>query len=166
MAIQIIVGAAKINAAIKSIATRGAKLDESIQIAGLSVLAHVTEHGDTSVADNLFNAMPKGARRLALVEWMLAFGQLRTLSAQTKEEKQRIALGQVFAIDRSKTLNLEGAAEKPWHEMRKEAAPAVVFDAQAQVKALLTRLQKAITEGKEIKGMEEAKAELHKFFGV
>lgn len=145
--------------AIKSIGTRGANLDADIQTAAVSVLAHVEAHGDTTCADLLVNAMPKSARKLALVEFMLAFGMLVTLKADSKDNKAAIAAGRVFQLDRSKATNIDGAIEKPWYEFRKEAAVSEVFDAQSQVKALLSRLSAAVTDGKEIKGRVEALAQ-------
>lgn len=157
----IITGQKAIEKAIDSIKGRGARLDTDIQNAGLAVLLHASEHGDTTLCDRLFNAMPKGARRLALVEWVLAFGQVRVLTQKT--DAARLKAGHVFGMDRTKVLNIAGAEAKPWHEMRKEAAPATAFDVQAQVKSLLTRLQAAKSAGLELRGESEAKAMLESF---
>lgn len=159
MALQIIKGTALINKAIDSIKNRGAKLDSSIQLAGLSVLAHASEHGDTTCADRLILAMPKGARKLALVEWMLAYGQMRKLDPKNADEAIRIKGGQTFAIDRSRTLDLDSAQSKAWHEFKPEAAIATAFDAQAAVAALIARLKKAQDSGMSIEHKTEALAQ-------
>lgn len=159
MALQIIKGTALINKAIDSIKNRGAKLDSSIQLAGLSVLAHASEHGDTTCADRLILAMPKGARKLALVEWMLAYGQMRKLDHKQADEALRIKEGAVFKLDKARTLNLEGAQEKQWHEFKPEAAVATAFDAQAAVAALIARLKKAQDSGISIEHKTEALAQ-------
>ena len=104
---QIIKTAAEINKAIASIAKRGAKLDGDIHKAGVAVIAHASEHGDSTLADKLVQAMPKGGRKLALVEWMLAHGQLAKLDPAV--DKEAIAAGRIFKLDRTRTLDLEGA---------------------------------------------------------
>ena len=159
MTLQIIKGTASINKAIDSIKNRGAKLDSSIQLAGLSVLAHASEHGDTTCADRLILAMPKGARKLALVEWMLAYGQVRKLDPKNADEAIRIKGGQTFAIDRSRTLDIDSAQGKAWHEFKPEAAIATAFDAQAAVAALIARLKKAQDSGMSIEHKTEALAQ-------
>lgn len=154
---QIIKTAADINKAIASIANRGAKLDGDIHRAGVSVLAHASEHGDPSLADKLVNAMPKGSRKLALVEWMLAHGQIAKLDQ--KEDKDAIASGRVFKLDRTRTLDLEGAIKTSWVEFKKEAAVHTAFDAQAAVKSVLARLKTANAKGLTVEHKAEALAE-------
>lgn len=145
MKTTIIKGAAAIDKAIASIKNRGAKLDHSIQQAGLSVLAHASEHGDTTCADRLVAAMPKGARKLALVEWMLAYGQVSKLDQ--KVDAEAIKAGRLFKLDRTKTLDLNSADEKHWHEFKPEAAIATAFDAQAAVANVLARMRSAQSKG-------------------
>ncbi len=147
MKIELIKGTAAIDKAIASIKNRGAKLDADIQKAGLSVLAHTAEHGDTGVMDRLVNAMPKSARKLALVEWMLAYGRARKLDPKNKEEAQAIKEGRVFKFDKERTLDLDGAIEKPWHEFKPEAEVSTAFDAQAAVASVIARLKKAQSSG-------------------
>lgn len=157
--IELYKGAAAINKAIDSIKNRGAKLDTSIQLAGLSVLAHASEHGDTTCADRLVLAMPKGARKLALVEWMLAYGQMRKLDQKQADEAARIKEGATFKLDRTRTLDMEAAQAKQWHEFKPEAAIATAFDAQAAVASLIARLKKAQEGGLAIEHKAEALAQ-------
>ena len=130
---NIIKGTKDINAAINSIKTRGANLDSSIQLAALSVLAHASEHGDITLADKLVMAMPKGGRKLALVEFMLAFGQVA--------KKANAKTGAVFTLDKTRVLDLASADAKPWTEFKKEASISTAFDAQAAVLSLINRLR-------------------------
>lgn len=151
---QILQTAAEVNKAITSIATRGAKLDGDIHRVGVSVLHHATEHGDTTLADKLVHAMPKGGRKLALVEWMLAFGQLSKLDP--KADKDAIAAGRLFKLDRSKTFKKDDAIGTPWTEFKKEADVLTAFDAQAAVNTLINRLNKAASTGLSIEHRAEA----------
>lgn len=146
-----------INKAITSINTRGAKLDESIHIAACSVLAHVAQHRDTTIADKLVNAMPKGGRKLALVEFMLAYGTMCKLDPS--KDKDAIKAGRLFKNDDARTLNINDAMAKSWTEFKKESHPITAFDAQSAVKALLDRLNNANAKGMPIEHREEALAQ-------
>ena len=159
MSVKLIVGAAEIDKAITSIANRGARLDNDIQLAGLSVLAHTAEHGDTGVMDRLVNAMPKSARKLALVEWMLAYGRARKLNPHDKDEAKAIKDGRVFKFDKERTLDLEGAIANPWVGFKKEAPVHTAFDAQAAVKSVLARLAAASKNGLTVENKAQALAE-------
>ena len=154
---QIMKTTAEISKAIASIANRGAKLDADIHRAGVSVLAHAAECGDSTLADRLVNAMPKGSRKLALVEWMLAHGQLAKLDP--KADKEAIAAGRIFKLDRARNLDLKAAIETSWVEFKKEAPVHTAFDAQAAVKSVLTRLKQAHAKGLTIEHKASALAE-------
>lgn len=154
---QLIKSAALITKAIASIRNRGAKLDKDIHIAAVSVLAHANQHGDSTLADKLVQAMPKGSRRLALVEYMLAFGELSVLDK--KADVEAVAAGRVFKLDRSKKYDEAGAIATPWTEFKPEAAVVDAFDVQKAVAGVLARLQKASSDGKTLVGAAEALAQ-------
>lgn len=145
---------AEITKAITSIHGRGAKLDADIHRCGVSVLVHASEHGDSTLADKLVLAMPKGGRKLALVEWMLAFGQLAKLDKVA--DKDAIAAGRLFKLDKTRTLDEKGATETSWTEFKPEAPVLDAFDAQAAVHSVLARLTKAGAEGLTIKNKAQA----------
>lgn len=154
---KLIQGAAAINKAIASIQNRGAKLDGDIHLCGVSALAHASEHGDPSLCDKLVQAMPKGSRKLALVEWMLAYGQIVVLDKL--DDAAAIKAGRVFALDRTKKLDLEAAMAKSWTGFRKDPAPATAFDAQKAVQSVLTRLNAASKAGVTVEHKAEALAQ-------
>lgn len=153
---NIIKGAAEINKAIASIKNRGGRLDADIHAAGVAVLAHASEHGDTTLASRLVEAMPKGSRKLAIVEWMLAFGQIAKLNPKNPDHAARIKAGEVFTLDRTRTLDIAGAQETSWVEFRKEPAVATAFDVQAALKGVLARLNAAAANGLSIEHKAEA----------
>lgn len=140
----------EINAAIAAIQKDGKKLDLAIQHCALSILGHIEAHGDTTLADKLIKAMPKGARVLALVEWMLAYGMVTKLDPKATQDVPAIAAGRFLKIDRTRVTDLVGAAAKPWFEFKKEKPVLTAFDAQAEVGKLLARLTSASTKGMEI----------------
>lgn len=141
-------GKAQIEGAIAAVKDAGKRLDDAIQQVGMSVLAHVGQYGDVTVVTGLYNAMPNGSRKKALVEWLVAFGKLSV----NPDKKTRKELP--FLFDRTKETNLEAAAAKPWYECAKPADPLEVVDVQAMALALVNRITKAQSKGLEVKGAE------------
>ena len=148
-----------IDAGIKSLANRGKKFDADVQNIALSIVAHTEAHSDYTKAEALYKALPAGSRRASLVQWFLAFGKIRALNPKVAEDKAKMDSGAVFAFDRAKRTDMEGAHKALWHSMGKpEAKPADVFDVQKAAMSLLSRMRKAHKDGVEIKGDNE---ELH-----
>lgn len=139
-----IVGHAAITKAITSIGTRGKKLDGDIQHAALSIIAHIDGigQGDTSLANALMGAMPKGSRAAALAEWFVTFGTLRLLDKSVVAEADKIEKGQFFKNDRTKPLNVEGGAAVMWHDMKKVPVKPDTVDVGDAVASLLKKLGK------------------------
>lgn len=134
------------NAAIANIKITGKALDQGIQEVGLSVLHHVCENREASLAIKLLNAMPKGGRRNALIEWFIQFGMIAVnMDKATAKERPLV-------FDRDRVTNLEGAAAKPWYTCRPERPAAEVFDVEAQLRQLMKRLENARAKGMEVKG--------------
>lgn len=155
-----LLNAQAIDKAITSIKTRGANLDKSIWECGVSCLAHASEHGDTTLLDKLVNALPKGTRKVAFVEWVLAHGQVRLLDNKVKAERVRIKAGATFILDRERTLNLEGAMQKSWVEFRPEPAVQTAFDLQGSVASLVKRYESAVKNGLTVENKDAALATL------
>jgi hypothetical protein len=149
-----------INKAIESIAKRGAKLDHDIQVAAVSCLNHVNEHGDTTVLDKLVLAMPKGARKSALTEWACAFGNVRMLDRSNQHDQNAIEQGRLFAKDKTKTFDLDGAIANMWYDFKPEPDLLTTFDAAKMVQAMVKRYNKAVKDGAAIDGIDDAKAQL------
>lgn len=155
-----LLNAQAIEKAITSIKTRGAKLDQSIWEAGVSCLNHASEHGDTTLLDKLLNALPKGARKVAFVEWALAHGQVRLLDGKVKAEKVRIKNGGTFILDRERVLDLQGAMAKSWVEFKPEPSVQTAFDLQGSVMSLVKRYESAVAKGLTVEGKDDALATL------
>ena len=133
-------------AAIANIKINGKALDQAIQEVGLSVLYHVGENREVSLAIKLLNVMPKGSRRNALIEWFIQFGMIavNTDKATAKERP--------LVFDRDRCTNLKGAAAKPWFTCRPERPAAEVFDVEAKLRQLLKQLESARAKGLEVRG--------------
>lgn len=119
---------------IKSIASRGAKLDAFIQSTGLAVIQHIGEHGDYSLANEMLAAMPRGSRKLALVEWFITYAKVQVNMDKATAKERPL----VFRKDG--VTNLAGATETPWFDCKKEQDPNVAFDVKAKLAALLKQV--------------------------
>lgn len=150
--IAIITNVDALGKAIASIANRGAKLDHDIQVAAVSVLANA-EHGNPVLADRLVQAMPKGSRRNALVQYLLTFGRLEVVGKDVAK-----ATGRVFQFAKDKKYDPEGAMATMWYDFKKEADIQTVFAVDKGVQALLDKLTKAKAAGKTIEGQAAALA--------
>lgn len=116
---------------------RGKKWTLEGQTLGLAILAHIEQHGDTTIANRLLTGMPKGTKRNAMAEWLMAFGKL-----QINDDKASASTSPLkFAKD--KVTNIAGAAAKPWFDFQPEKDIAEVFDIQKAVQAILQRAGKA-----------------------
>lgn len=145
-----------IDAGIKSLANRGKKFDADVQNIALAIIAHTEAHSDYTKAEALYKALPAGSRRASLVQWFLAFGKIRALNPKVAEDKAKMDAGAVFAFDRDKRTDMEGAHKTAWHSMGKpEAKPADVFDVQKAAASLLQRMRKAQKAGVTIAGDTE-----------
>lgn len=131
--------------AIASIKTRGAKLDNDIQLTGLSILAHIQKHREVSLFGQLYDAMPKGSRKNALLKWAVAFGCI-TVNMDKDTCKAQPFLFNKERADSEKGTDLQGATDKPWFLFKPEATPRDEFsfdEALAKLQELVAKKIKA-----------------------
>jgi len=133
----------------KNWGTRGTKWVKDGQTYALEVLGHVDKHGDSTVADSLVAAMPKGTKRNGMIEFMLAFGKL--IVHPGADAKQ----GKFFAFSKEKSTDLAAAAKKPWYDFQPDTPPIEVFDAQA---ATISALLKIVSTAGKAKSVEHGDA--------
>lgn len=147
-AITLIVGTADLNKAIDSVIARGKKLDDSIQLLGLSLLSHTQDHGDITLMNRLLVSFPKGSRRNAFAEWALKFGKFMLNTGADKKDVP-------FHYAKERTTDLEGAKGIMWTEFKPEPDIDQVFDFGAMLQALLKKADKAMaTDPTKVKGSE------------
>lgn len=139
-----------IGKAIESIANRGRKLDADIQHCALSVIAHVEAHGDVTLVNRLYNAMPAGTRKAALVAWLLTFGKV--LANDDKASKKELP----FVYNKQGKTDMDGAIANPWFNFKKDKAPDEVMNLNDSIKALLKRAESAMKRGVKVEGDIEA----------
>ncbi|QQO90766.1 hypothetical protein [Pseudomonas phage Misse] len=147
-ALVLIVGAADLNKAIDSVISRGKKLDDSIQLLGLSLLDHTDKHGDIGPMNRLLTSFPKGSRRNAFAEWALAYGKYQL---NTGADSKAVP----FHFAKERTTNMTEAQANVWTEFKPEPEIAAVFDFGAMLQALIKKADKAAGQtGTEFKGAD------------
>ena len=120
--------------AIKSIQTRGKKLDNDIWVAAVSAMQHHDTHGDVTIVNQVVEAMPKGSRVNAMRDFILANGKV-----SYDEENE------VFVHDKTGNFDLDGATEKSWVEYKPEPKFKPV-DLLADIAKLVAKAEKAAGE--------------------
>lgn len=133
---------AAIEKSIASIGRRGALLDKEIQTTGLAVLAHIEDHREVSLFKKLFDAMPKGSRRNALVAWAVGYGQV----AVNMDKATKAA--QPFLFNKEKKADLKAASEKAWFDFKKEKEPAEAFNFGTELEAFQKKVKAWVKAGK------------------
>lgn len=134
---QVITKAADVTKLIVSIKSRGAKLDSDIHRAGVSCLHHAAEHGDVTLMQKLIDALPKSARRNAVIAWAVEFGAFEA------DEK-----GKNVVYSRESKTRLDDAIKTaPW-EFKPEPA-FKPFDFEKELSRLLKRAEDAVAANDE-----------------
>lgn len=118
---------------IKTLGVANAKVEATIQELGVQCLHQLT-HNNTDPLNALWGVLRR-TQHQAFMEWALAFGNV---SKQKDVEKAKLF---PFAYDKTKTLDIEAAEEKPWFMFgdSAEAAKDKAFDFQKAVKSLIKR---------------------------
>jgi hypothetical protein len=142
---QLLVGAKVIEAKINTIKKYGKAYENMVHLAACSILDHVRQHGDVTLADRLIEALSGAVRKNALMEWFEAHGQLR-YDLETKK----------FKFDKSSETKLAEAISCPFWEFKAES-PYIPLDFNKSVTVLLTKVGKRLEARKE--GDKNAKAD-------
>jgi len=133
---KLLIGKPAIDAATKSIASRGVRFDKDVHIAGVSCLNHIELHGDITLLNNLVSALPKGSRVNAFKEWAEVHGKVK-YSDELK----------AFTFDKEKTTLLTEAIENSWVEFKPDPEYKTL-DFSAALAALLKKANERVNAGK------------------
>jgi hypothetical protein len=121
-----------IELAIKSIQSRGSKLQKDIHICAVSCLNHIEKHGDITLLNKLVAALPGGWRANAIKAWAEEFGKVNWDNTQ-----------KAFTFDKAKKSNIEGAIAVSPEEFKPEAEYKPLDLAEA-IKALIKKAQERV----------------------
>lgn len=145
-----------LGAAIVSIKTRSAKLDGDIHIAAMSAAAHFEKCGDVGFINRLFLALGKGARHVAMIEWLTQFAGV---SANEGESKNTTP----FVKDRNKSVDLESGDALPWYDCKPSPKPDQVLDYLALLMKVVTKKAKSDQEVKNASVLIRVQAVLQEY---
>lgn len=137
-------GKAAIEKELGLLKAAGRKLDDRIQVAGLSVINHIDLHGDITLAVALMDALPRGARSKAMTAWLVSHAKLK----ENIDDKGKVSKENPFLYDKTKETNMAGAIANPWFKFEPEDKTTPVFDFAAALASLLKKADKAEKDGK------------------
>ena len=134
----------QLNNKIKLIRTNGAKLDALIQDVAIGCIEHAAEHGDVRPANQLWEAMPNGARRNALGMYLCQYGAIRVNTGKDKEQAR-------FKFKKEFETDITAARAVMWYSFKPEKDLAEEFNLSAKLQGLLKAYNKALSGGQAIK---------------
>lgn len=144
-----------INKEIAAIGVAGAKLDERIHLCAVDVATHFAEHKDIGLVNRLYNALSKGARKVAMTEWMLAYLAVQANTEMATKKENPFVCAKDAKGAWTKTTDVEAGEAHPWYDCKPDPKPDMVFDFQKMVKAAL----KKYGEAEEVKHCDKAAME-------
>jgi hypothetical protein len=103
--------AATLDRFIKSIVTRGSKLDADLHSAACCALNHVALHNDPTLLNRLVQAVPKSGRANSVIIWALKFGNVALNEGKTKDTMPLVYL-------KEKPHDIPAAVAMPFWEFR------------------------------------------------
>ena len=130
----------ELNQRIKLIKSNGAKLDALIQEAALGCIEHAAEHGDVRPANQLWEAMPNGARRNALGMYLCQYGALRVNTGKDKDQAR-------FKFRKEFETDITAARAVLWYSFKPEKDLAAEFNLSGKLQSLLKAYNKALSDG-------------------
>lgn len=134
-----------INASITRIKTNSSELQGLIHETAVSVLAHVRDHGDTTLAVRLVSAMSTGTRREGLCAWFYKFSN-KQMNLSSKEGTYTCALKPRRTVE---DFDIEAASLTDFGDLTKEPKAAKALTVEDLYKALkrFTTNDKVLADG-------------------
>lgn len=146
----LLIGKESILDAVGNIQVKGKELDQLIQVTGMSVLNHIQLHGDITLFEALWAAMPKGSRKKALGDWAVKYGKV----VMHLDEKGKIVADKPFLFNKLGNTDLLGAEAEPWFNCAPEKLEDTELDFTKLLGMLLAKADKAAQKGIDIKGAD------------
>lgn len=137
---KLIAGNVDLTKAITALHGRSKKISVEIHTIACSILFHVDQHHDVTLADRLLAAVPAMASRKSLQEWFLKYGKLVWVPGVKPADSR-------FGYDSHKVTLLEDAKEMPFWMSGWKDHGSQPFDAQKAITSVLNRVVKATQAG-------------------
>lgn len=159
--------ASKIASAIKANTAAHAKVDNEWHAIGMSVMAHMAEHRDVSVVNNLvipmYQGLGKGARHVAMTEWILKYLPVVANTDQATKGTHPFK----FSKEKAKLqMDFDDANANPWYTMKPSPAPDQVLDFRALMVAAIKKANAAADKGLPIMGNRAEMVAAAAAFGI
>ena len=134
----------QLSSKIKLIKSNGAKLDALIQEVAIGCIEHAAEHGDVRPANQLWDAMPTGARRNALGMYLCQYGAMRVNTGKDKEAAR-------FKFQKDFETDVTAARAVMWYSFKPEKDLAEEFNLSGRLQGVLKAYNKALSDGQAIR---------------
>jgi hypothetical protein len=135
VSLKLIVGDKDIGAAIATLQRRGASFFRDVHKVACSILQHVDQHHNVTLANRLLDALPDATRKNPLRDWFISFGRM------TYDEENK-----VIAYNRDAVTLLDDAMAKPFWEFKPEQA-YIPFDMHKAIQNVLKAAARAQKKG-------------------
>ncbi len=133
-----------IGRSINAIVGAGKKLDARIHATACAILSRANEHNDGSRINCLVNAMPKSARRKALVAWFHHYSNFRLVEGKDGLFPPAKMIGKDSKMFRAE-LPL-GSFENPFWSVPEKDTDPKAFDSKAFAHAVAALIKRAQAE--------------------
>ena len=143
---------AGIRSGVQWVRNTGSKFDQYVHAIACAIIVHAKDHGDCTQALALVKAMPKSARRAALVRWFTAFSPISVTLEHGGKGKDRVGLRKPDA-KLYNAFDVDGARANPYYDWDKAednalAALLGLGDFNDKVLKLADAMQKKLDEKK------------------
>lgn len=120
---KLLTSASDIAKKIDTVATSGKTFQNAVQLAAVSIVAHMAQHRDKTLLSSLYDAMPNGSRRKTLVDWVNA--NVVAVECSYSKGELAIELANVNSPEwQAFTAEIDAVVEnmhaEPWHGYAKE----------------------------------------------
>lgn len=136
--------AKQIRVTIRAIIKSAVSLQTKIAAVALECMAHAKEHGDATLANELYRGLPVGQRTASLKAWFETYSPIRFRNDETK------GVGVLPTTAKNYVpYDLEGAEANPYYKDVETVAKPLTL---AALKKLVAGLETKVTNAKEGKG--------------
>jgi hypothetical protein len=144
-------GGEAIDKGIKWVRSTGAKFDAMVHGIAVAIIVHAKDTGDCSRMAALVTALPKSARRAALIRWATHFSPIN-VSQDKKTGAFRSKLRRIGDKNYN-PFNVDGARVNPYYDWDKSednalAALLIAADVNDNVLKMADRFQSKLDDGK------------------
>jgi hypothetical protein len=141
---ELITDKAKLVKLIAGIAGTSKKLDTTIHVCLISLLKHAHDHGDVTLVNRLFDALPKGSRLKVYFTWVEQFSPIKVSRIKATYGHCKVPKG--WTADQFDILG--AMAITPWDLADPNKGDAAAWDFETLVGFVAKKAAKSLAAGK------------------